>query len=70
MADSSVNVAIKKPVTRDSGIEVSNLTMAVAEYDSIQSRLPKAEGDGWLLQRLNKKSILIRQQYLHNREAF
>ena len=70
MADSSVNAAIKKPVVQDSGIVVSNLTMTLREYDSIQSRLPKDERDGWLLQRLNKKSILIRQQYLHNREAF
>ena len=69
-ADSSVNDVIKKPVTQDSGMAVSNLTMTLGEYDSIQSRLPKAQRDGWLLQRLNKKSILIRQQYLHNREAF
>jgi Protein of unknown function (DUF3667) len=69
-ADSSVNVTAKKPVIQDSGIAVPDNIMSLREYDSIQSRLPKEKRDGWLVQRLNKKGILIRQQYLHNREAF
>ena len=70
MADSSVNSVTKKQVMEDSGTILRNITMTVSEYDSIQSHLPKEKRDGWLVQRLNRKSMLIRQKYLHNREVF